>query len=128
MIRIPMPARCHQDLYFNLAFEMSGAPAAIHQAIANLKMGGNLAMLGIPPAGTDVLWSDIILKAITIKGIYGREMFETWRKMLALIHAGLDLTPLITHRVAAEDFQSGFDTALSGRAGKVVINWDRPLG
>jgi threonine 3-dehydrogenase len=87
-------------------------------------MGGSLGLLGIPPAGTDVVWSDIILKAITIKGIYGREMFETWRKMLALIHAGLDLTPLITHQVAADDFQHGFDAALSGQAGKVVINWD----
>jgi threonine 3-dehydrogenase len=116
----------HIEDGFGVAFEMSGAPAAIRQAIANLKMGGNLAMLGIPPAGTDVHWSDIILKAITIKGIYGREMFETWRKMLALIHAGLDLTPLITHQVAVEDFQSGFDAALSGQAGKVVINWDRP--
>jgi threonine 3-dehydrogenase len=109
---------------FGVALEMSGAPAAVRQAIDSLKMGGNLAMLGIPPGGMDVAWSDIILKALTIKGVYGREMFETWRKMLALLHAGLDLTSLITHRVLAGDFQSGFDAALLGQAGKVVLNWD----
>ncbi len=108
---------------FGVALEMSGAPAAIRQAIDALKMGGNLAMLGIPSGGMDVVWSDIILKAITIKGVYGREMFETWRKMLALLHAGLDLGPLITHRVEAADFQAGFEAALSGQAGKVVMRW-----
>jgi threonine 3-dehydrogenase len=108
---------------FGVALEMSGAPAAISQAVKNLQMGGKLAMLGIPSADMDVAWSDIILKAITIKGVYGRRMFETWRKMLALIHAGLDLTPLITHQVVAADFQAGFDAALSGKAGKVVLSW-----
>lgn len=110
---------------FGVALEMSGAPAAIRQAIASLKMGGNLAILGIPSTGMDVVWSDIILKAITIKGVYGREMFETWRKMLALLHAGLNLKPLITHEVPVADFQAGFAAALSGHAGKVVINWDK---
>jgi threonine 3-dehydrogenase len=108
---------------FGVALEMSGAPPAIGQCIASLTMGGKLAMLGIPAKPMEVSWSDIILKAITVKGVYGREMFETWRKMLALIHSGLDLTPLITHRVAANDFQSGFDAALSGKSGKVIIDW-----
>ena len=108
---------------FGVALEMSGAQPAIAQCIANLTMGGKLAMLGIPAKAMEVNWSEIILKAITIKGVYGREMFETWRKSLALIHSGLDLTPLITHRVAANDFQAGFDAALSGQSGKVVMDW-----
>ncbi|HEX3754810.1 MAG TPA: L-threonine 3-dehydrogenase [Rhizomicrobium sp.] len=108
---------------FGVALEMSGAPAAIRQAIERLKTGGKLAMLGIPSGRMDIDWSDVILKAITIKGIYGREMFETWRKMLALLYAGLDLKPLITHEVPMAAFQSGFDTALSGQAGKVVMDW-----
>jgi threonine 3-dehydrogenase len=108
---------------FGVALEMSGAQLAIAQAIAALAMGGRLAMLGIPSRAMEVNWSDIILKAVTIRGVYGRQMFETWRKMLALLHSGLDLTPLITHRVAANDYQAGFDAALSGEAGKVVMDW-----
>jgi threonine 3-dehydrogenase len=108
---------------FGVALEMSGAQLAIAQAIAALAMGGRLAMLGIPSRAMEVNWSDIILKAVTIRGVYGRQMFETWRKMLALLHAGLDLAPLITHRVAANDYQAGFDAALSGEAGKVVMDW-----
>jgi threonine 3-dehydrogenase len=108
---------------FGVALEMSGAPPAIAQCIAHLAMGGKLAMLGIPSKAMEVNWSDIILKAITIKGVYGRQMFETWRKMLALLHAGLDLSPLITHRLAANDYQAGFDAALSGDSGKVVMDW-----
>jgi threonine 3-dehydrogenase len=108
---------------FGVALEMSGAPAAIRQAIESLKMGGGLAMLGIPSGAMDVVWADIILKAITIKGVYGRQMFETWRKMLALLHAGLDLGPLITHQMPVEAFQSGFDAALSGDSGKIVMSW-----
>ncbi len=108
---------------FGVALEMSGAHLAIAQAVAALAMGGRLAMLGIPSRAMEVNWSDIILKAVTIRGVYGRQMFETWGKMLALLHAGLDLAPLITHRVAANDYQAGFDAALSGEAGKVVMDW-----
>jgi len=111
------------DNGFAVALEMSGAPAAINQAIAALGMGGRMAMLGIPPGDATVNWSDIIMKAIRIHGVYGREMFETWRKMFGLIRGGLDLEPLITHRFAMEDFQPGFDAAVSGRAGKVVLSW-----
>lgn len=108
---------------FGVALEMSGAEPAIRQAIEALVMGGKLAMLGIPSGGMDVIWADIILKALTIRGVYGREMFETWRKMLGLLRSGLDLEPLITHRVPMEDFQAGFDAMRSGRSGKVVMSW-----
>ncbi|MBV9549460.1 MAG: zinc-binding dehydrogenase, partial [Alphaproteobacteria bacterium] len=108
---------------FGVALEMSGAQAAIAQCLKFLAMGGKLAMLGLPAKAMEVNWSDIILKAITIKGVYGREMFETWRTMLGLLHAGLDLTPLITHRIAADEYQTAFEQALSGLAGKVVMDW-----
>jgi threonine 3-dehydrogenase len=108
---------------FSVALEMSGAPAAIRQAIDSLQMGGKLAMLGIPSAGMEVIWSNIILKAITIKGVYGREMFGTWRKMFGLLEGGLDLSALTTHRFRAEDFQQGFDAMCSGRSGKIVLDW-----
>jgi threonine 3-dehydrogenase len=108
---------------FGVALEMSGAGPAIGQAIEALAMGGKLAMLGLPAHSMDVNWSKIILKALTIKGVYGREMFETWRKMFGLIRNGLDLEPLITHRLGARDFQNGFNAALSGAAGKVVLEW-----
>ena len=108
---------------FAVALEMSGAPEAFDQAVDALAMGGKLAMLGLPARSMDVAFSRIILKALTIKGVYGRQMFETWRKMLGLIHAGVDLQSLITHRFPAREFQSGFDAALSGSAGKVVLGW-----
>src|SRR5690606_35180416 len=93
---------------FNVALEISGAAPAIRQAIDALMMGGKLAMLGIPDRAMEVAWSDIILKAINIRGVYGREMFETWRKMFGLLRNGLDLQPLITHRFAAGEYQSAF--------------------
>jgi threonine 3-dehydrogenase len=108
---------------FAVALEMSGSVPAIRQAIDALMMGGNLAMLGIPSQAMDVDWGDIILKALTIRGVYGREMFETWRKMFGLIRNGLDLSPLITHRFAAVDFQQGFDAMRSGASGKVILDW-----
>lgn len=108
---------------FGVAMEMSGAPAAIDQAVEALAMGGKLALLGLPAQAMDMVWSRVILKALTIKGVYGREMFETWRKMFGLLHSGLELEPLITHRFAATEFQAGFDAALSGQAGKVVLAW-----
>jgi threonine 3-dehydrogenase len=109
---------------FDVALEVSGAQSAIRQAIDALTMGGNMAMLGIPAGKMDVVWSDIILKAITIRGVYGRHMFDTWAKMFGLIHAGLDLKPIITHRFAAKDFQKGFDAMRSGSSGKVVLSWE----
>lgn len=108
---------------FGVALEMSGSVSAIRQSVDALAMGGRLAMLGIPSGTMDVAWSDIIMKALTIRGVYGREMFGTWRKMLGLIHAGLDMTPLITHHFAADDFQAGFDVMRSGQSGKVILDW-----
>lgn len=108
---------------FGVGLEISGAPSAIRQSIDALKMGGGLAMLGIPSGPMEVEWTDIILKAINIRGVYGRHMFETWRKMLGLIHAGLDLEPLITHRLGYLDFQEAFETMGSGQSGKVILSW-----
>lgn len=108
---------------FDVALEMSGSPIAFRQCVQTLIMGGGLALLGIParPVGTD--WGEIILKALTIKGVYGREMFTTWRKMLGLLNAGLDLSPLITHRLPFTEFEAGFAAMKSGQSGKVVLDW-----
>jgi len=108
---------------FHVALEMSGSGPAIQQAIDVLMMGGSMAMLGIPSRAMEVQWAQIIQKALTIRGVYGREMFETWRRMLGLLHGGLDLTPLITHRLPAREFQSGFDAMRSGQSGKVILDW-----
>lgn len=108
---------------FDVALEMSGSESAIRQAVDVLVMGGKLAMLGIPGRSMQVAWGEIILKALTIRGVYGREMFGTWRKMLGLIHGGLDMTPVITHRQTFDDFQAGFDAMRSGKSGKVVLRW-----
>lgn len=108
---------------FSVALEMSGAAPAIQQAIDVLKMGGGLAMLGIPSGQMAVSWGDVIMKALTIRGVYGREMFTTWHKMFGLIRNGLDLSPLITHRYAAADFAAGFEAMRSGQSGKVVLGW-----
>lgn len=108
---------------FAVALEMSGAQSAILQAIGALKMGGNLAMLGIPSKAMEIAWADIILKAITIRGVYGREMFTTWNKMLGILRNGLDVGQIITHRYDAQDFQSAFETMHSGQSGKVILKW-----
>lgn len=109
---------------FGVALEMSGAHSGVAQAVDALRVGGGLALLGIPGQPMAVNWADIILKAITIKGVYGREMFRTWSKMLGLIRSGMNLEPIITHRVAARDFQAGFDTMRSGASGKVLLDWN----
>jgi threonine 3-dehydrogenase len=108
---------------FSVALEMSGSQSAILQAIDALKMGGKLAMLGIPSRGMQIAWADIILKALTIRGVYGREMFRTWDKMFGLLRNGLDLGPLITHRFPASAFKEGFETMKSGQSGKVLLEW-----
>jgi threonine 3-dehydrogenase len=108
---------------FGVALEISGAPSAFRQAIEHVAMGGKVAMLGIPGQAMTVDWSEIILKAITLQGVYGREMFGTWRKMLGLLRGGLDVSPLITHRFPASSFQAGFDAMRSGSSGKVVLDW-----
>ncbi|KOC93310.1 L-threonine 3-dehydrogenase [Winslowiella iniecta] len=109
---------------FDVGLEMSGAPAAFRTLLSVMNHGGRIALLGIPPSEMSIDWNQVIFKGLFIKGIYGREMFETWYKMAALIQSGLDLTPIITHRYSIDDFQQGFDEMRSGRSGKVILSWD----
>lgn len=109
---------------FDVGMEMSGVPMAFTDMLANMNNGGKIAMLGIPGQDMAIDWSQIIFKGLTIKGIYGREMFETWYKMASLIQSGLDLTPIITHHFPIDEFQQGFDAMLSGNSGKVILSWD----
>ena len=108
---------------FDVGLEMSGNQRAMDQMVENLVMGGKIALLGIPPGKSPVDWSRIVFKAITIKGVYGREIFETWYKMIAMLENGLDVRGVITHRFKVDDFQNGFDAMLSGSSGKVVLDW-----
>ncbi|MEY0435496.1 L-threonine 3-dehydrogenase [Providencia huaxiensis] len=109
---------------FDVALEVSGAPAAFQTMLDTMNHGGRIALLGIPPASMATDWSQVIFKGLFIKGIYGREMFETWYKMATLIQSGLDLSPIITHQFPIDEFQKGFDIMRSGQAGKVILNWD----
>jgi threonine 3-dehydrogenase len=109
---------------FDVGLEMSGVPAAFRKMLEVMNHGGKIAMLGIPPAEAAIDWTKVIFKGLTIKGIYGREMYETWYKMIALIQGGLDLTPMITHRFDVADYLEGFRTMGSGRSGKVVLSWE----
>lgn len=108
---------------FDVGLEMSGNQTALDQMVEAMVMGGRIAMLGIPPGKSPVDWSRIVFKAITIKGVYGREIFETWYKMIAMLQNGLDVSQVITHRFSAEQFKDGFDAMLSGSSGKVVLDW-----
>ena len=108
---------------FDVAMEMSGAPKAFDQIVDNMVMGGKVAMLGIPAGTTQIDWSKIVFKALTIKAIYGREMFETWYKMLAMLSSGLDVSKVITHRMDHSEYQAGFDAMRSGQSGKVILDW-----
>ena len=92
--------------------------------VSVMNNGGKVALLGIPAGRVDIDWNAVIFKMLTIKGIYGREMFETWYKMAALIQSGLDLRPVITHHYGITDFQKGFDDMLGGHSGKVILNWE----
>ena len=108
---------------FDVGMEMSGNQQALDQMVENLVMGGKIAMLGIPPGKSPVDWSRIVFKAITIKGVYGREIFETWYKMIAMLENGLDVRKVITHRFKASEFEAGFEVMRSGSSGKVVLDW-----
>lgn len=108
---------------FDVGLEMSGSQAALDQMVEELVMGGRIALLGIPPGKSPVDWSRIVFKAITIKGVYGREIFETWYKMIAMLENGLDVSGVITHRFAAAEFAQGFAAMKSGQSGKVVLDW-----
>jgi threonine 3-dehydrogenase len=104
--------------------EMSGVPSAFNGMLKAMNHGGRIALLGIPPTDMGIDWNQVIFKGLVIKGIYGREMFETWYKMASLIQSGLDLTPVITHHFDIEHFQKGFDTMRGGASGKVILNWE----
>ncbi|WP_026971217.1 L-threonine 3-dehydrogenase [Aliagarivorans marinus] len=108
---------------FDVGMEMSGVPSAFNTMLNTMNHGGKIAMLGIPPSDMAVDWNQVIFKGLVIKGIYGREMFETWYKMASLIQSGLDISPIITHHYAIDDFQKGFDVMRSGESGKVVLSW-----
>jgi threonine 3-dehydrogenase len=108
---------------FDVGLEMSGVTSAFTSMINNMNHGGKIAMLGIPGNDMAIDWSQVIFKGLTIKGIYGREMFETWYKMVSLIQSGLDLSPIITHHYPVEDFQQGFDMMRSGQSGKIILDW-----
>ncbi|MGB7320876.1 MAG: L-threonine 3-dehydrogenase [Albidovulum sp.] len=108
---------------FDVGMEMSGSQAGLDQMVENLVMGGRIAMLGIPPGKSPVDWSRIVFKAITIKGVYGREIFETWYKMIAMLENGLDVRRVITHRFGVDQFEEGFAAMQSGKSGKVVLDW-----
>lgn len=108
---------------FDVGLEMSGVPAAFSDMLDKMNHGGKIAMLGIPPSEMAIDWTQVIFKGLVLKGVYGREMFETWYKMASLIQSGLDLSPMITHHFKVDDFQQGFDVMRSGHSGKVILDW-----
>ncbi|RLQ22588.1 L-threonine 3-dehydrogenase [Seongchinamella sediminis] len=109
---------------FDVGLEMSGNPQAFNELIDNMCHGGKISILGIPAEDTAIDWNKVIFNMLTLKGIYGREMYETWYKMSVMIDSGLDISPVITHRLPYTDFQRGFDVMKSGEASKVILNWD----
>lgn len=110
---------------FDVGLEMSGNPQGLSEMIANMSHGGKIAALGIPAKNAPMDWRPVIFNMLTIKGIYGREMYETWYKMSVMLESGLDISPVITHRFAYDQFEQGFDALISGQAGKVVLDWTK---
>lgn len=108
---------------FDVGLEMSGNAQAFNDMIAAVKMGAKISLLGILPPNTTIPWNQVIFKALFLKGIYGREMFETWYKMCAMLTSGLDIKPVITHHFAAKDFKEGFEIMSSGKSGKIILDW-----
>ena len=108
---------------FDVGLEMSGNPMALRDLLRTMRHGGKVALLGLPPEETAVDWQQIIFKGLEIKGIYGREMFETWYKMTSMLQSGLDISPVITHHFPLSEFQQGFDIMRSGQSGKVILDW-----
>lgn len=109
---------------FDVGLEMSGNPAALRDMLANMAHGGKIAMLGIPEHEMAIDWNTVVFNMLTIKGIYGREMYETWYQMTVMLQSGLDISPAITHRFHYTEFQQGFDAMISGRSGKVILTWN----
>jgi len=108
---------------FDVGLEMSGNATAFRDMLRTMHHGGKVALLGIPPDDTAIDWNQVIFKGLFIKGVYGREMFETWYKMSSMLQSGLDVTPVITHHFGIEDYQQGFDIMNSGQSGKVILDW-----
>ena len=109
---------------FDVGLEMSGNPSGFKNLLANMCHGGKIAMLGIPAGELAIDWNTVIFNMLTLKGIYGREMYETWYKMSVMVESGLDVSPVITHRLPYTDFQQGFDAMKAGSASKVILNWE----
>ena len=108
---------------FDVGLEMSGSIEAFRSMLANMCHGGKIALLGLLPVDAGIDWNQVIFNGLTVKGIYGREMFETWYKMTSMIQTGLDISPIITHRLPYHQFEKGFDLMRSGKSGKVILNW-----
>ena len=108
---------------FGIGFEMSGSPDAFNMMLSHITHAGKIALLGILPHTTAIDWNQVIFKGLFLKGIYGREMFETWHKMIAMLQTGLKIDPIITHRFAVDDYKQAFQTMASGKSGKVILNW-----
>ncbi|WP_417451794.1 L-threonine 3-dehydrogenase [Kordiimonas sp.] len=108
---------------FDVGLEMSGVPQAFGNMLETINHGGKVALLGLLPEGTGINWNHVIFKGLQVHGIYGRRMFETWYKMIAMLESGLDMSPILTHRFDADDFQKGFDVMRSGQSGKVILDW-----
>ena len=108
---------------FDVGLEMSGNPQALRELLRTMHHGGSVAMLGIPPGETAIDWDQVIFKGLTLKGIYGREMFETWYKMSSMLQSGLNIGPVITHHFPLRDYLQGFETMASGRSGKIILDW-----
>ena len=109
---------------FDVGLEMSGSPSALQSMIGSLCHGGKIAMLGIPSGPIDIDWNKVVFSMLTIKGIYGREMYETWYKMSVMLQSGLDISPVITHRFPVAEWKRGFDVMSSGQSGKVILDWE----
>jgi threonine 3-dehydrogenase len=109
---------------FDVGLEMSGNAQAFRQMIDAMNHGGKVALLGILPSDAAIEWNKVIFKGLFLKGIYGREMFETWYKMVSMLQSGLDISPVLTHHFKVNDFQEGFDVMRSGKSGKVVLDWN----
>lgn len=110
---------------FDVGLEMSGSVAALNTMIDNMRNGGKIALLGIHPGNIDININKIIWNSLTLQGVYGRRMYETWYKMIAMVEGGLDMTPMITHRFNYRDYEKGFEAMISGRSGKVVLDWTK---
>lgn len=109
---------------FDIGIELSGSPLAFADMISAMNHGGKISFMGIPAQPYAINWSEVVFKTLTIQGLYGRRIFETWYKMAAMLQSGLNIAPVITHHFKADDFQKGFDVMLSGEAGKVILDWE----